>query len=286
MWSKLVAFILCLPVIALAQLPETDLWLFKLKNENNQILLGDGKNITARKGYDNQPFFTNDNKQILFVSIHEDNQADVYAYDIKKQVSLQITKTNVSEYSPNYTPDGKFISCVVVEADSAQRLWLYNPDGSIRKCYEESIDSIGYYSWLSNDTLLYYKLTDPHSLRMFCKVNNNDVWLAESPSRAFKKTNGNNFIYALKDTSSIQYRKYNTVVRKSDEYCNHKSKSEDFVWNKELGLVKSEGAQLLRYDVKSGVWSLLFDCAPSGIKKITRFAFDNKNKQLVIVDNN
>lgn len=272
--------------MALAQLPETDLWLFKLKKESNQLQLGEGKNITNRKGYDNQPHFSQDNKQILFVSIREDNQSDVYAYDIKKQVSTQITKTKVSEYSPNYTPDGKFISCVVVEADSAQRLWLYHPHGGISKCYEEGIDSIGYYSWLSKDTLLYYKLTDPHSLRMYCKANRNDVWLADHPSRAFKRTLGNVFLYAIKDTASIQYRKYNTVIKRSDEFAKHNSKSEDFVWNDELGLVKSEGTQLLRYDEKSGGWPLLFDFAPLGIKKITRFAFDNKNKQLVIVDNN
>ncbi|MGZ3885512.1 MAG: TolB family protein, partial [Bacteroidia bacterium] len=141
-----------------AQLPETDLWLFRIKTEKQQLKAVDGKNITARKGYDNQPCFTPDNKHILYVSIREDNQADVYNYDISKETSVQLTKTKVSEYSPNFTPDQKAISCVVVEPDSAQRLWLYNLDGSVKACYNKGLDSIGYYSWLSNDTLLYYKL--------------------------------------------------------------------------------------------------------------------------------
>src|SRR5437868_2850144 len=108
-----------------AQLPETDLWLFKITTEDKKLVLGEGKNITSRKGYDNQPFFTPDGKQILYVSIREDKQADVYRYDLGKAQSFQLTKTKESEYSPNYTPDGKSISCVVVEADSTQRLWLY-----------------------------------------------------------------------------------------------------------------------------------------------------------------
>ena len=118
--------------IVLAQLPETDLWLFKIKTEDKKLILREGKNITARKGYDNQPFFTPDNKSILYVSIREDNQADVYRYDLGKEQVFQLTKTKESEYSPNYTPDYKSISCVVVEADSAQRLWLYNLDGTVK----------------------------------------------------------------------------------------------------------------------------------------------------------
>lgn len=272
--------------ISAAQLPETDLWLFKLKTEDKKLILGDGKNITSRKGYDNQPFFTPDNKSILYVSIREDNQADVYRYDIGKAQAFQLTKTKESEYSPNYTPDGKSVSCVVVEKDSTQRLWLYNLDGSVKKCYNEGIDSIGYYSWLTNDTLLYYKLTEPHSLRMFAEADKSDKWLCNSPTRAFKFVEGNNFMYGIKDSVSIQYRYYDPILRKSSVYADHKSKSEDFVWNKEYGLIKSEGTKLLRFNGLDRTWDVMFDFASAGIKKITRFAFDSKNKSVVIVDNN
>lgn len=284
--NRLVIFLICVPVFVFSQLPETDLWLFKIKTENKQLQLGEGKNITARKGYDNQPFFTPDDKHILYVSIRDDKQADVYSYEIAKEQILQLTKTKVSEYSPIYTPDNKAISCVVVEADSTQRLWLYDLSGAAIKCFNEGIDSIGYYNWLSKDTLLYYKLTEPHSLRAYYKFNGQDVWIANSPSRAFKKTKGNVFIYAIKDTVSIQYRMYNTIIKRSDIYANHISKNEDFVWNINLGLLKSEGTQILRYDEKASSWLTLFDLKSVGIKKITRFAFDSKNKQLVIVDNN
>lgn len=268
------------------QLPETDLWLFKLKEVDKKLTLGEGKNITARKGYDNQPFFTPDGKGILYVSIREDNQADVYRYDIGKQQAFQLTKTKESEYSPNYTPDCKSISCVVVEADSTQRLWLYNLDGAVKKCYNEAIDSIGYYSWLSNDTLLYYKLTEPHSLRMYIETGKADKWLCNSPSRAFKPLEGNLFLYGIKDSVSVQYRSYDPVVRRSTAYATHNSKSEDFIWNKTYGLVKSEGTQLLWFNALDKKWEVLFDFTSYGIKKITRFVFDPKNKSVVIVDNN
>ncbi|MBL7896404.1 MAG: PD40 domain-containing protein [Bacteroidia bacterium] len=281
-----ILFIVFVTGMIKAQLPETDLWHFKIKSKDGLLQLTEGKNITSRKGYDNQPVFTPDDKSILYVSIREDNQSDVYSYSVSKGESVQLTKTKVSEYSPQFTPDNKFITCVVVESDSAQRIWQYYPDGSFIKCMTESIDSIGYYSWLSVDTLLYYKLTEPHSLRMNLMATGGDVWICNAPSRAIKKSGGNEFMYAIKDSSSIQYRIYNTVTQKSLVYASHKSLSEDFVFNSEWGLVKSEGSQLLRYDLTSKAWLTLFDFSSYGIKKITRFSFDSKNKQLVIVDNN
>jgi hypothetical protein len=288
MWKKFKIFLFIVISVTevSGQLPETDLWLFKLKTEDKKLILGEGKNITSRKGYDNQPFFTPDNKNILYVSIREDNQADVYRYDLGKEQSFQVTKTKESEYSPNYTPDCKSISCVVVEKDSTQRLWLYNLDGTVKKCYHEGIDSIGYYSWLTNDTLLYYKLTDPHSLRMYIETGKADKWICDSPTRAFKQLEKNTFLYGIKDSISVQYRVYDPLLRKSTLYSDHKSKSEDFVWNKTYGLIKSEGTKLLWYNALDKSWNELFDFAPKGIKKITRFAFDPKNKYVVVVDNN
>lgn len=275
----------CLSNLIFSQLPETDLWLFKIKSDKGNFILAEGKNITNRKGYDNQPVFTADNKSIIYVSIREDNQADVYRYEIKKKESIQVTKTKESEYSPNFTPNNKFISCVVVEKDSSQRLWLYNLDGTVKKCYNEGIDSIGYYSWLSDDTLLYYKLTEPHSLRMYTEAGMADKWVCNNPTRAFKKQTSNNFIYGIKDSTQIQYRVFNPILRRSDEFANHHSTNEDFVWNNSLGLIKSEGTKLYLFNEKSKAWTVMFDFSTVGISKITRFVFDSKMKNIVIVDN-
>ena len=94
------------------------------------------------------------------------------------------------------------------------------------------------------------------------------------------------FLYGIKDSLQVQYRIYNTVIKRSGEFATHKSLGEDFVWNKSLGLIKSEGTQLLQYNEKTKTWNILFDFVGSGIKKITRFTFDQNNKYIVVVDNN
>ena len=68
-------------------------------------------------------------------------------------------------------------------------------------------------------------------------------------------------------------------------YASYPSINEDFIWHPELGLIKSEGSDLLKYNEQSKTWDVLFSFSNLGIKKITRFVFDSKNKQLAIVSN-
>lgn len=284
---KLLAYSLLLCVPAFAQFPETDVWLFKLAKKENKLICTNPLNITHRAGYDNQPTFSADGKSILYVRIDSTQQADIYQYNISKKLSVNLTKSKVSEYSPTIVPNRPFISTVTVELDSSQRIWMYPIDGGITDVFVPSVDSVGYHTWLSHDTLLYYKLTEPHSLRALDLKTNKDVWICDHPTRAFKKIgHTHKFIYGIKDSSSVQYRIYDPRLRESFFYATYPSTNEDFIWHDELGLIKSEGAELKRYNEQSKNWEVLFSFGELGIKKITRFVFDAKNKQLAIVSNN
>lgn len=282
---KLLTFNLLLPILCIAQIPETDVWLFKISKKDGIYNCLNGLNITHRIGYDNQPAFSADGKYILYTRIDSSKQADIYQYNISKKTHINLTKSEVSEYSPTPMPQGNSFSCVVVEKDSSQRVWQYNLDGTFSKILFPEIDSIGYHTWLNEDSLLYYKLTESHSLRV---VNGKlqDNWLADKPTRAFKKMqSAHQFMYGVKQDSVIHYRTYNATLRKSELFATHKSTSEDFIWHSELGLLKSEGAEILRYNEQTKQWDVLFSFSAIGIKKITRFMFDAKNKQLVLVSN-
>jgi len=293
MWQKsnytrlIVATIACLRAfVGFAQLPETDIWLFRLDKKDSVYMYKDGLNITNRAGYDNQPCFTPDGKQVLYVGICEDSQADIYSYAISKHESHRLTSTPESEYSPQLTPDGLGITCVVVEKDSAQRIWQYDLQGRFKRIVSPGTDSVGYYTWLNKDSLLYYKLTEPHSLHALNLLSGKDAWICNHPSRAFKPLPGtHSFLYAVKDSASMEYRLYDPVLRSSSRYCQYPSPGEDFIWNGSLGLLRPEGASLLRYNPRSGRWETFLSFEKAGIKKITRFAFDAQNKQLLIVNN-
>ncbi len=267
-----------------SQIPDTEIWLFKLEKTKTELKLKEPKNINKRPGYDNQPSFSNDSKKIYFVSICEDKQADIYTYDIGNEKTIQLTRTKESEYSPVLTSDGKHLNSVVVESDSAQRIHFINSlTGISDKKFE--VDSVGYYMFLNHDTVLYYKLTNPHSLRYYVKSTDEDKWLGNNPTRAFKALNRHAFIYGVKDSTKVTFYKYDFVFQKAEKYAEYPTTSEDAIWHEQHGLIKSEGNKLLRFDDVKKEWLQLFDLSVFGIKKITRFNFDPKNKYLVIVDN-
>lgn len=63
-----------------AQQPKgTDIYLTSFEIKNNKYTFSDPINFTNREGYDNQPSFTPDGKEILYVSQRND-QTDIYKY--------------------------------------------------------------------------------------------------------------------------------------------------------------------------------------------------------------
>ncbi|MES2566787.1 MAG: hypothetical protein V4565_07970 [Bacteroidota bacterium] len=282
----LIVLSLLFAMSSFAQLPETDIWLFKIAKKEGKYCYSKSSNITNRPGYDNQPAFAPDGKSVLYVRIDSSKQADIYQYTISKKTHVNLTKSQVSEYSPTILPGCQGFSSVVVEKDSAQRVWQFNLDGTFKNIVHEGTDSVGYHTWLNADTLLYYKLTEPHSLRVLNLKTNKDIWICDHPVRSFKKgRNSSKFIYAIKDSASVQFRIYDPTLKESTVYANFPSTNEDFIWNPELGLVKSENSDLLNYNELSKQWETLLNFSSLGIKKITRFVFDAKMKQLLVVSN-
>lgn len=273
-----------LRICAQAQMPNTDVWLFSIETPKKIQTLTKPLNLTNREGYDNQPSFSADEKKIYYVSVREDNQADIYYYDLKTKKNIQFTKTAESEYSPTLVDHGKQIASVVVESDSAQRIHFINAlNGTEESKFD--FDSVGYFNFLNADTTVYYKLSEPHSLRYYVKNTGEDKWLANSPIRGFKTINRHTLIYGLKDSTKVTFYKYDFLLHKAIKYCEYPSLNEDIIWHETLGLLKSEDAQLLQFDEKTQEWKLLYDLSAFGIKKITRFTFDSKNKYLLVVNN-
>ncbi|MFO0358181.1 MAG: TolB family protein [Sphingobacteriaceae bacterium] len=268
-----------------AQLPETDLWLIK-PDVKDRSTITEIINITNRAGYDNQPSFSKDGKQIYFTSIHEDKQADIYAYQLKSKKIIQLTRTKESEYSPTESPLKNSVAAVTVLQDSSQVIQLMDQKTfTVIPTKLSLVDSVGYYNFLNTDTVLYYKLTDPHSLRFHVISNGADGFLAEHPCRTFKTIDRSRFIYGVKDSISTTFLIYDVKLQKANLYAKIASVNEDMVWHNQYGLLISDGAKILQYNETQKTWNVFYDLSDKGIKKITRFAFHPQNKYLVVVNN-
>lgn len=267
-------------------MPDTDIYLFDIKCTGKTIKIENQKNITNRKGYDNQPYFHPDKPLLYFVSIKDDNQSDVYFYDLNKKNIQQFTKTSISEYSPQLSPDKKFITCVVVEADSTQKIYAYDVLGKTNGKALFNEDSIGYYSWMNTDTIIYYKLTQPQSLQVYDLSTNQNVCIAQHPARGFKSIDSDKFFYALKESDTTQIRSYSALLKKSEIIALTNKTNEDFIWQEPFGLLKSENQKIFRYDSGFELWVEILDLSKIISKKISRFALSKDKKHLAVVVHN
>ncbi len=277
--------ILLLITRGFAQLPDSDIYLYEVKKKGHTLMLHKGENVTKRSGYDNQPFFMPDNKSFIYVSIQAEGQADVYRYELRSKKSVQVCHTTQSEYSPVLCPDGKHLSVVMVEKDSTQRIWQMNTDGTGSTVLTEREDSIGYYCWLNKDSILFYKLSNPHSLHAYSLSQQKDTWLADNITRSFKPCDKYSFFYVLKEKDRNLIMRYDTRLKKATVYATAKPDNEDFIWDKELGLIKSEGSKLLRWQPELKTWVEVAEFSGAGIGKITRFTFSANGHYLAIVGN-
>src|ERR1044071_6706481 len=129
----LAGFALVVPSFRLSVLPSvqapsgTDIYVAPLERWAGPLPVGEPLNVTARAGYDNQPFFSPDGRSLYYTSARG-GQSDIYRYDFAGKASAQVTATPESEYSPTVMPDGKHLSVVRVERDSTQRLWAFTLD--------------------------------------------------------------------------------------------------------------------------------------------------------------
>ena len=120
--------------------------------------VGPWVNISNNPGYDNQPSFLPDSAGLLFSSMRDGKQTDIYRYDIADRKLSQVTSTPEPEYSPTVTPDRRSFSAVRVEADTAQRLWRFDLDGSHPRVVLESVKPVGYHAWIDDTHLALFIL--------------------------------------------------------------------------------------------------------------------------------
>jgi WD40 repeat protein len=287
--KKLFFYFLLISSNLFAQLPNTDIWLLDVQNNKDTIILSNPVNITNRPGYDNQPTFSPDGKYLLYTSIRDEKQSDIYKYDLKTKKISQFTNTPAtSEYSPTFIPDGKNISVVMVESDSAQRLWKFPIKGGAPSLIMDKIDSVGYHCWLNKDMIALYLITNPFQLA-FADVNNQRLTTIEKDTicRGMSVQNvfpaDPHFIYAYND----KFIAVNLKTNKKLPFCLKNLPGEDFCFINSTNMIMPDGAKLYRnisrYADSGKDWSLTADLTKLGLKKITRIAVNKDGTKMAIV---
>jgi len=267
--------------------PATDIYLAPLRVQDGRVVVGAPVNVTARPGYDNQPFFLPDGRAFLYTSIRADSQADIYRYDIGARTSTRLTATRESEYSPTPLPDGRGFSVVRVEADSTQRLWAFDFDGSRPRLVLDSIKPVGYHAWADDHTLVLYVLGTPPTLQIADTraPSTRGAVVAQNIGRPLQRVPGSSAIAFLQRDSlagnwikevNLQTKAVTPLVRALEG-------AEFFAWTGGIALA-ARGTKLFQWNPRRGQdWEEVADFAVAGLTKVTRLAVSPKGDRLAIV---
>ncbi len=276
-----------LPAAARAQ-AGTDVWVAPLSEIGSRLSVGRPVNVTARAGYDNQPAFTRDGAQVLFTSVREDAQADIWRVSVVGGLHARVTTTPESEYSATPIPGGTGFSVIRVERDSTQRLWRFDDDGSGAALVLQALRPVGYHVWVGTATLGTFVLSPPGSrgvanaLVLVDPRTEHADTLARDIGWALAKVPGRDaftFLQIGKDTSWISEVDVRThAIRRIAPAA---PGADYHLWTPGGRLLSAAGTQLL---VRVGDrWDVLADFAPLGLKGLSRLAISPAGDRIAFV---
>jgi dipeptidyl aminopeptidase/acylaminoacyl peptidase len=277
--------------------PDTEIFVVEMKTTAGKPEFGAPANATKHAGYDNQPSFTPDGQSFLFTSQRENDQTDIFRYDLKTGATTQLTRTPESEYSPTLMPGGKFFSVVRVEADKTQRLWKFPAaGGSAASLVIENVKPVGYHLWLDGRTLALFVLGDektkqPNTLQLVTLKKGEPVaievsTLHTSVGRSLQRVprrDAFSFVHKIAPddwlVKLIDVRAHTTEL-----LTKTLPGSEDLAWLPDGSLLMAQDAKLFRFDpAREHSWQQVADFAPAGLHKITRIAVSPKGDRLALV---
>jgi dipeptidyl aminopeptidase/acylaminoacyl peptidase len=280
---------------ATGALPATDIFLLHLAEQNGEVRISPSadrrtarpraSNITDRDGYDNQPAFTPDGRFLLYTSIREDRQADIYRYDTRRGVTVRLTRTPESEYSPTPTPDGRGFSVIRVEADSTQRLWRFDRRGRNPRLVLERIEPVGYHAWADENILALFVLGAPATLQ----VADTRTGLAEPVARDIGRSlhpiperRAISFVHKARD-GEWWIRALDPRTRMITPIARTLPGVEDLAWTPAGTLLVGQESTLFRWDPVAGEWRPVVDLSAVGIRGITRLAVSPTGDRIAVV---
>jgi dipeptidyl aminopeptidase/acylaminoacyl peptidase len=286
------AFVL-IPWVARAQ----DIYLARLTPDGGlNVKVETPVNITNRAGYDNQPSFTPDGRAILYTSTREDQQADIYRYDLATKAITRLTKTAPeSEYSAIVMPRGDRFSVIRVEKDSTQRIWSFDLNGDDPRLEVPNIKPVGYHAWIGADRVAMFVLGSPNTLQIADRRASRGDTVTTNIGRSLMHVPAGGeglFSFVKRDSVGSAFSLY-----WGQEDASHTKPimrslgalpagSEYVAWVGFMVAITGQGSKLLRLmpqNAAGSQWIEIADFTAAGLTRISRLAISRDGQWIAIV---
>jgi hypothetical protein len=268
-----------------------DLIALDLKKQTGKwkLDLNSVEKITDRDLYDNQPSFIND-KQMAFSAADDKGNHDIIIFNFESRKFTNLTKTaDRNEFSPSLTDCGLYVSAVTVAPDGKQRLWLYPTNFGEPELLYDDIEPVGYYDWYDNKAAMFV-LGKPNTL-VYPYSKSELYTIHKNIGRSIKKQPKSSIITYL-DLSQMDETDGQKAFRlmgfdiEKREYMDLGMSlpgSQDFIWLDANTLLMGRGNELFVRKIGKQNWELLGKIELDGYQNISRLAYSDPLKKLVVV---
>lgn len=267
-----------------------DLWVIDTEKKGKKLKLipESAKPLTNRPEYDNQPSFINDS-ELVFSAADEKGNHDIILYSFRTGNFSNLSKTpDRSEFSPALTDCKQYISAVVIEPDSTQRIWLYPINLGEPELLYDDIAPVGYYDWYDNKAAMFV-LGDPNKL-VYARGKGDILKIDEHIGRSIKKRPKSSQIsyFSMKSPKEslagmeLVMRSFDIETGKSEVMGFGLAGSLDFIWLDQNYLLMAQGNGIYRKKSTDSEWKFLGKIESSTHQNITRMAYSPDLNKLVV----
>lgn len=267
----------------------SEVHLFNLTINNGNYLISNGKNITNNPGYDNQPFFTDDNEALLFVSNRDGKQTDVYEYKINSKKTVQLTSTSYNEYSPK-SFNNSAISFVSEGGEPAQSVWKLDRASGKRSWLLNSKEPVGYYSANAQTGDVLFWSRYGWSVQ-YLNINKNESRFVSGnaiPSTPKRIPNSGNFSFVHRQANDeVWIKSFNPTTFSITPLARIDGSNYDYAWapNGDILLVEQNRLFVFSPINTDSKWQLTQDLRPLFNGRISRLAISGDGNKIALVEN-
>lgn len=270
--------------------PESDIFLFELIRTNGELSVSGGTNVTKRKGYENQPFFTSDSSSFLFTR-SEGEQTDVFEYFLNSAETKRVTESVGMEFSPTPSPDNETISFVTDGEGANQSIWhikrgdAANPIWTLKDQPER--EPVGYYSWNHETGYILFWSRYGYAMRLVHESKKLSHYITGHavPTTPWIIPGTKKFSFVHRQANEqVWIKELDPETRATRPLVAIAGTNSHYNWMPDGSIVMMQGTKLIRWkENETKGWEEVAELGSTGIDSASRVAVSPNGKWLAVV---